>query len=172
MLAKQPVTSEGEDFILIFAIEAGTELANASLAANRIVGFSLPGNDSYAAGDMSDEAWAMFDAAIGWLDPPLNLSVPVTPDTDDAVWVLGDYHLLSGAGRYDLQTDTWVTDSVGSPCIDAGDPSNSYAQEPAPNGDCINMGAYGGTVEASKTRPMLGVLYAFDLDWAMELCQL
>ena len=108
----------------------------------------------------------------GYWANPSNLDEPVTPDTDDAVWVLGDHHLLSGAGRYDLQTDTWVTDSVGSPCIDAGDPSNSYAQEPAPNGDCINMGAYGGTVEASKTRPMLGVLYAFDLDtdpgWATE----
>ena len=68
MLAKQPVTSEGEDFILIFAIEAGTELANASLAANRIVGFSVPGNESYAAGDMTDDAWALFDSAIAWLD--------------------------------------------------------------------------------------------------------
>lgn len=62
------ITSEGEDFTLIFTIEAGTELANASLAANRIVGFSLPGQDQLAADVMTDEAWALFDAAIAWLD--------------------------------------------------------------------------------------------------------
>jgi hypothetical protein len=62
------LTSEGVDFTLIFAIESGTELANASLAANRIVGFSLPGDLSFTAGDMTDEAWALFDAAIAWLD--------------------------------------------------------------------------------------------------------
>lgn len=62
------ITSEGEDFTLIFTIEAGTELANASVAANRIVGFSLPGQDQLAADVMTDEAWALFDAAIAWLD--------------------------------------------------------------------------------------------------------
>ena len=56
MSVKQPVTSEGENFTLIFAIEAGTELANASLAANRIVGFSVPGNESFVAGGMTYDA--------------------------------------------------------------------------------------------------------------------
>jgi hypothetical protein len=45
----------------------------------------------------------------------------------------GDYHLLS-----------W------SPCIDAGDPSSPYANEPEPNGDRIDMGAYGNTSEATS----------------------
>ena len=46
----------------------------------------------------------------------------------------GDYHLLAG-----------------SPCIDAGDPTTSVGSEPIPNGGIINMGAYGGTTEASKS---------------------
>ncbi|MCP4262902.1 MAG: hypothetical protein GY774_36135 [Planctomycetes bacterium] len=46
----------------------------------------------------------------------------------------GDFHLLTG-----------------SPCIDAGDPATSVGLEPLPNGGIINMGAYGGTSEASKS---------------------
>ncbi|MEE8453256.1 MAG: hypothetical protein V3R90_00585, partial [Limibaculum sp.] len=44
-----------------------------------------------------------------------------------------DYHL-----RYD------------SPAIDAGDPASAYANEPAPNGGRVNMGAYGNTPEATS----------------------
>lgn len=60
-----------------------------------------------------------------------------------------DYHLQSQHGRYDPQADRWVNDSQHSPCIDAGNPSASVGEEPAPNGRRINMGAYGGTAEAS-----------------------
>jgi hypothetical protein len=65
----QVTDADGNDVTCIFAIEAGTELANASLAANRIVGFSLPGLDLLTADVMTGEAWALFDAAIAWLDP-------------------------------------------------------------------------------------------------------
>ena len=36
-----------------------------------------------------------------------------------------------------------------SPAIDAGDPTAPYANEPQPNGNRINMGAYGNTAEAT-----------------------
>jgi hypothetical protein len=61
-----------------------------------------------------------------------------------------DYHLKSTNGRYDPQNRRWVTDTQDSPCIDAGDPAVSVGEEPAPNGGRINMGAYGGTREASN----------------------
>lgn len=75
-----------------------------------------------------------------------------TPDdqTDD-FWVQGDYHLKSQAGRWDPVNRSWVKDDVTSPAIDAGDPDSPIGQEPFPNGGRINMGAYGGTVEASKS---------------------
>ncbi len=38
---------------------------------------------------------------------------------------------------------------VCSPAIDAGDPASDFSNEPAPNGDRINMGAYGNTSEAA-----------------------
>ncbi len=62
-----------------------------------------------------------------------------------------DYHLKSQAGRWDPVSQTWVQDNRTSPCIDAGEPGTSVGSEPLPNGDIINMGAYGGTDEASKS---------------------
>jgi probable HAF family extracellular repeat protein len=72
-------------------------------------------------------------------------------DPNDNIWIPGDYHLRSQAGRYDPNSTDWVLDDVTSPCIDAGDPNNSVAAEPNPNGGRINMGAYGGTTQASKS---------------------
>ena len=61
-----------------------------------------------------------------------------------------DYHLQSSLGRYDPWRDDWVVDHYDSPCIDAGDPQDPVGAEPLTNGQCINMGAYGGTTQASK----------------------
>lgn len=61
----------------------------------------------------------------------------------------GDFHLKSAAGRWN--GTTWVKDTVTSPCIDAGKTSAAYANEPTPNGNRANMGAYGNTAEASKS---------------------
>ncbi|MDI6451784.1 S8 family serine peptidase [Anaerobaca lacustris] len=63
----------------------------------------------------------------------------------------GDYHLKSQAGRWDPVNGSWVVDEVTSPFIDAGDPAVSVGDEPEPNGGRINMGAYGGTPQASKS---------------------
>jgi len=76
----------------------------------------------------------------------------------------GDYHLKSQAGRWDpsgnskfeirnskLGEGAWIYDEVTSLSIDAGDPMTPINFEPFPNGGIINMGAYGGTIEASKS---------------------
>jgi parallel beta-helix repeat protein len=63
----------------------------------------------------------------------------------------GDYHLQSQAGRWSPTSQSWVTDQVNSPCIDTGDPDTPPGSEPLNNGGVINMGAYGGTSEASKS---------------------
>lgn len=64
----------------------------------------------------------------------------------------GDYHLKSEAGHWDVNALRWVADPVTSPCIDAGDPAADVGQEPQPDGDRINMGAYGGTEQASRSK--------------------
>jgi len=75
-----------------------------------------------------------------------------TPDApEDDVWVAGDYHLKSQAGRWDPIRESWVIDDVTSPCIDAGDPNSPLGDELFPNGGVVSLGAYGGTTEASKS---------------------
>jgi hypothetical protein len=76
-----------------------------------------------------------------------NISVdPCFADPDNR-----DYHLKSQAGRWDPVSQSWVQDDMTSPCIDAGDPDAEIGEEPSSNGGIINMGAYGGTNQASKS---------------------
>jgi hypothetical protein len=63
----------------------------------------------------------------------------------------GDFHLLSQAGRYNPSVTGFVTDASTSFLIDAGDPLDTYAREPSPNGQRRNIGYFGDTAEASKT---------------------
>ena len=78
---------------------------------------------------------------------------PLFADPDN-----GDYHLKSEFGRWDPTMDGGLggfrVDEVTSPCpcIDAGNPESDYSNETQRNGGRINMGAYGNTPEASKSR--------------------
>ena len=79
----------------------------------------------------------------------------------------GDYHLKSQAGRWNPNSESWVQDDVTSPCIDAGDPMSPIGLEPFPNGGFVNMGAYGGTPEASKAyfgKPVCETIVAGDIN--------
>jgi len=101
-------------------------------------------------------------AAIAYSDPN---GTPKDPNDD--FWVDGDYHLKSQAGRWDILRKSWVKDQVTSPCIDAGDPNSPLGEEPFPNGGRINMGAYGGTAEASKSyfgEPLCQTIIAGDIN--------
>ncbi|MEN6426480.1 MAG: leucine-rich repeat domain-containing protein [Phycisphaerales bacterium] len=84
-----------------------------------------------------------------WTDPQNPLQ-PRSPTDSSAVWLMGDYHLLSDTGRWDASAMAWLCDEAASPCIDAGEPAGTVGCEPTPNGGIVNMGVYGGTTEASK----------------------
>ncbi|HCO93722.1 MAG TPA: hypothetical protein DIU00_07200 [Phycisphaerales bacterium] len=71
---------------------------------------------------------------------------PLFADLDN-----NDYHLKSKTGRWDQAGQTWVVDELASPCIDKGDPASPVGDEPMPNGGIINLGAYGGSDQASMT---------------------
>ena len=66
--------------------------------------------------------------------------------------VLTDYEGC-GAGKLDFAVPVAFVDEpardfrvqVGEVTIDAGDPADSFVKEPSPNGDRINVGAYGNT---------------------------
>lgn len=82
-----------------------------------------------------------------------------TEEVDDDSWVGGDYYLKSEGWRWDVERNVWQWDEVTSRCIDAGnpglapgdelisvpyDPENEWGENVR-----INMGAYGGTADAS-----------------------
>ena len=64
----------------------------------------------------------------------------------------GDYHLLAEKGRYVPAYGLWSFDTRTSPCVDAGDPAADAGAERMPNGGRVNMGAFGGTAEASMSQ--------------------
>jgi hypothetical protein len=68
----------------------------------------------------------------------------------------GDFHLQSQAGRWNPNSQSWVTDANTSVAIDAGDPNSDWRGELWPHGKRINMGAYGGTAEASMSPSSIG----------------
>jgi hypothetical protein len=73
--------------------------------------------------------------------------VSFDPAEDPDLWNL---HLQSEYGHWDVNTNSWVSDDETSPCVDTGDPNSSWDNEPWANGKRINMGAFGGTEQASK----------------------
>ncbi|MCF7958494.1 MAG: right-handed parallel beta-helix repeat-containing protein [Phycisphaerae bacterium] len=88
---------------------------------------------------------------LNW-SPSTNLDSPPSfglfdPDGDADMW---DFHLKSTVGRWDPVANAWRTDNINSSCIDAGDRSSDWGEESWPHGRRINLGAYGGTVEASR----------------------
>ena len=102
------------------------------------------------------------DSTVTWGDGNIDAD-PLFADMGN-----GDLHLKSAAGRWDPDIQMWVTDDVNSPCIDAGmpyvfeDPNYRYTGqidyrgELWPHGKKINMGAYGGTPEASMSALKVG----------------
>jgi len=86
-------------------------------------------------------------------------NIVVEPNDPNAIWVDGDYHLKSEGWSWDVKRNRWTYDDVTSCCIDAGNPGSPLGEEllsipDDPNNIWgqnlrINMGAYGGTAEAS-----------------------
>ena len=116
----------------------------------------------YAFGGSGSVIARYCDIEGGWAGEGNIDADPCFADTDN-----GDYHLKSQGGRYDPNEGGWTTDEVTSPCIDAGDPMSMIGVEPFPNGGIINIGAYGGTGEASKSwfgGPACEVIVAGDID--------
>ena len=70
----------------------------------------------------------------------------------------GDYHIFSQNNSYHggewppltASNGTWTTDASDSPSLDSGNPADDYSNE-IESGDRINQGAYGNTVQASKS---------------------
>jgi hypothetical protein len=94
-----------------------------------------------------------------WVNEPLEL-------------IEGDYHLRSEGWRWNQEGKSWTYDYMTSPCVDAGNPETPLGEElmAVPRDPYneygvnvrINMGAYGGTVQASM--PPCGWAPPVDVD--------
>ncbi|MHC4518504.1 MAG: right-handed parallel beta-helix repeat-containing protein, partial [Planctomycetota bacterium] len=128
---------------------------------NSIVYFNNEGGDNVAARKKLTATYS--DIQGGWpgegnidVDP---LFVARGSWTEAGEWIPGDYHLKSEGWSWDMVQGLWAWDEATSPCIDAGDPSLPLGEEILceagdPLGERatnsrLNMGAYGGTAEAS-----------------------
>ncbi len=116
-----------------------------STITNSIVYFN--GDGTLAAQITGDSTMTTYSDVQGIGQDGGNIDAgPMFADTANS-----DYHLLSQSGRWNPTSQSWVQDQVSSPCIDAGDPNSDIGLEPDPNGSVINLGAYGGTAQASKS---------------------
>ena len=59
--------------------------------------------------------------------------------------------IVGGSGKPVFPAIVGGTDAAQSPAIDRGAASDSYANEPAPNGGYINLGNFGDTAQASES---------------------
>ena len=115
----------------------GTSVANVQIKDNTVK-VSYSDVQGGFAGQGNLDADPAFVASGTWSDPN--------------TYALGDSHLKSKAGHWNPKICTWVLDDVTSPCIDAGDPSSPLGYEALGRcGTVVDMGAYGGTLEASRT---------------------
>jgi hypothetical protein len=85
--------------------------------------------------------------AAVWLQQGENLAGDL--DYSGAVNLL-DLRIMLNSYLTTQSKGTWMRDTVSSPCLDGGDPNSDWTNEPWPNGKRVNMGAYGGTNQASK----------------------
>jgi hypothetical protein len=131
--------------IIYFNHQGGENLRAES--AMSVVAYSDIQGD--AAGQGNIDADPLFVARGFWTDAP-----------SGAVWTDGDYHLKSRGWTWDASRGAWTYYNATSPCVDAGDPGLLLGDEPpceqgSPLSERaganlrIDMGAYGGTPEAS-----------------------
>jgi len=144
MLTRRPNTATIINCTIVGNLQQGIWGGN-STVSNSIIYFNGSNyNDVQIESDLATVTYS--DVQSGWPGEDNIDADPLFADPDR-----GDYHLKSQAGRWDPTSESWVQDDVTSPCIDAGDPDVSIGLEPYPNGSVINIGAYGGTAQASKS---------------------
>jgi parallel beta-helix repeat protein len=105
------------------------------------------------------------DIQGGWVGGQGNINFdPCFADANN-----GDYHLRSAAGRWEPNQREWVYDVNTSLCIDGGNPNSDWTAELWPNGRRINMGADGGTREASMSPNAIGNIADLNSDNTVDI---
>jgi parallel beta-helix repeat protein len=132
-----------------------------------------------ALGNIDDDP--CFASAGYWADAN-DPNIHSEPNEPDAIWVQGDYHLKSQGWRWNSTRREWGFDRVTSRAIDAGSPSSPLGKEPTSVPDDpgniwgqnlrIDMGAFGGTAEASMPPHKWAILGDMTNDGTLDLLDL
>ncbi len=140
-LANNTAQGEGGGIFVNHAVASGQDV----IIRNSILWSNVP-VDLYQTPLVAAPSVVVEYSNLGenWAGPGNLSQDPMFADSDH-----DDYHLLSYMGRY-AGSDQWIHDGQSSPCVDAGDPVSNKASERTPHGRRINMGAYGGTAQASR----------------------
>jgi len=142
----------------------------AATITNSILWRNAPGEVTVVSGN--DPTIVYSDVQGTWpglgnisTDPLFALrSYGADPSNSGTVLIPDDFHLLSETGRWNAHSLTWIADELTSPCIDAGDPGDSWTGEARPHGARINMGAYGGTDQASCSLRVMPIIAQWTFD--------
>lgn len=121
--------------------------SSTNLVKNSIVWDNSPDNMA-RSGSLSQQNLAVQFSNIGqgWMGQSNMNSDPLFADPGR-----GDFHLQSFTGRWNPTQELWVHDAqIISPCLDSGGVEDAGGAERMPNGGLINLGAYGGTPQASR----------------------
>jgi predicted outer membrane repeat protein len=136
---------------------------------------SLPGSISTQSGSLFigyENSWQQ-ECFNGVIDDVRIYNRALSPEEIRHLYrtasIINDYHLQSAAGRWDPNANQWVTDAETSACIDAGNPGCPLGSEPNDaNNIRINMGAYGGTDNASKSPADWRSIADLTNDWLVD----
>lgn len=131
-------TANGGNAVFV-DVESFCEVKNCILSGNKDDFFKTDGSSLKVTYTLSEESYS----GIGNI-----IAEPMFADTSHE-----NFYLQSTTGRYDPITQMWIKDINHSLAIDAGDPSSAYNLEPSPSGNRINLGCYGNTIYASKSKP-------------------
>ena len=136
---------------------------------NSQAGTTVDFNDLYTTGTGKVGLWQNLDrnALSDWQLASLQDGNSISADPLFVNASAGDFHEQSLYGSFHggslapvLNTTTGLpmaasatlsVDAAQSPGIDLGDPTSAYANEPAPNGGYVNLGAFGNTAQASES---------------------
>jgi len=139
------------------AVEEGGGIYNMLNSTSSINNCNIVNNSAcYGSGMSNYSSDVVINNCIMWGNNP----TPQIPEASSSVVVTysdiqGGY---TGMGNIDCDPFFVAADSndfhllPDSPCIDAGDPCSPWELEPWPNGARVNMGAYGNTPEATRSR--------------------
>ncbi len=137
----------------IYLTDGTLNVTNATIATNSVSGVHVAaGTAEITHSILWDNGTDVVGAvAVTWSNTRDGLSGVGNMSADPLfAEVPVDFHLKSKVGRW--TPSGWVRDLEHSPCIDSGPRKVSSVEiEPMPNGARLNLGAYGGTEQASMT---------------------